>query len=568
MNVGERLTQLLHEYGVDVVFGVPGGQTLALYEGIKNSPDPIRHILVRDERTAVFAADAYARMTGKTGVCDATVGPGATNLPSGIAEAYASSIPLVAIIADIPRGWEHRKDRGSASQGMHQLAMFAGISKWAGVVNVPEAIDDIVDSCFRIAHTGRPGPTILCIPDDVFSSEVPESALKKDVVRKQYHPWHRSSAHPDDIRQAARILQTAAKPAIFAGGGVHLSAAYEPLTELAELLQAPVATTISGKGAISERHPLAVGVAGSMGRAEVNDMLKEADAVLVVGNKLGQVASLQWEVPTPGAKVIHLDIDGSEIGKNIKSDVALVGDASTTLHGLLAELKNTSNQPEEAAAARDWDAGKLTGWQAWKDAAPERLQASPAHQIDIMRILSGYTQPDDVLVCDASLASSWAAAHWVAGESGRRYIAPRGLAGLGYGAPAAIGAALGRAGGERVVCLAGDGAWAYSMQEVETMHRLKLPILIVVINNRILGWVKHVEKARFNDTYISTDFAEVDYAKAAEAMGARAYRVWSTQEFADCLAGIGSIDGPVFIEVSVTEWDSPVLRNSSSVGEF
>jgi len=563
MNVGERLTQLLQEYGVEVVFGVPGGQTLALYEGIRNSQGKIRHVLVRDERSAVYAADAYSRITGKTGVCDATVGPGATNLPSGIAEAYASSIPLVAIIADIPRGWEHRRNRGSASQGMNQLEMFSKIAKWTGVVNTPEAIDDVVDACFRIAHTGRPGPTILCIPDDVFNSQVDEGSFKKRANRRPFHPWHRSCADDSDVRKAAEALLRSAKPAIFAGGGVHLSKAYEPLKELAELLKAPVATTITGKGSIEETHPLALGVAGSMGRREVNETLREADAVLVVGNKLGQVASLQWELPSPQAKLIHLDIDGAEIDRNIASDIALVGDAAATLKALVNHCKQLMG---DSAFKNEWgDHGEAT---SWKKAGPEHPDENPAHPADIIRILRDFTKPDDVVVCDASLSSGWAAVHWVVRESGRRFIAPRGLAGLGYGAPAAIGAALGRADGKRVICLAGDGGWAYSMQEVETMARLGLPVLVIVLNNRTLGWVKHVQKTRFKEKYISTDFAEVDYAKAAEAMGARAYRARNARRFEECLNNLGELSGPAFIEVSVNEFDTPVLRNNSSAGEF
>ncbi len=561
--VGERLTELLIEYGVDVVFGVPGGQTLPLYEGIQKANGKIRHALVRDERTAVFAADAYARQTGKTGVCDATVGPGATNLPSGLAEAYASSIPLVAIIADIPRGWEHRKDRGSAAQGMHQLEMFSKITKWVGVVNVPEAIDSVVDTCFRIAQTGRPGPTVICIPDDVFSASLPDDAVQAVATRRQHHPWYRSAAYRPDILRAAQLLAESKKPALFVGGGSHLSQAYDQIQKLAERLQSPVATTITGKGAIGELHPLLIGVAGSMGRTEANDMLKEADALFIIGNKMGQVASLQWELPAKHSKVIQLDIDPAEIEKNVPVDIALVGDAGATLDALLEELDKLTQTRTE------WQDARLKAWTAWKKAVPEHLDANPAHQMDVMRALNSYIRPDDIVVCDASLSSSWAAAHVVIRQAGRHYIAPRGLAGLGYGAPAAIGASMGNLKeNQKVICLSGDGAWGYSMGEVETMHRFQLPILMIVINNRVLGWVKHVEKTRFRERYISTDFAEVDYAKAAEALGAQAFRVSNVEEFAKCLDQVWDIQTPVFIEVSVTQWDSPVLRNNSSGGEF
>ena len=560
MQVGERLADLLVEYGVEYVFGVPGGQTLALYEGIKNSKGKIRHILTRDERTAIYAADAHARQTGRTGVCDATVGPGAANLPSGLAEAYASSIPLVAIIADVPRGWEHLKERGSASQGMYQLDMFKSITKWQGVVYEPEALDDIVDTCFRIANSGRPGPVVLCIPDDVFNQEVPEHS-KKQRNRKKLSPWYRTTAYWEDIQKAATLISQSTRTAVFVGGGAHLSGAYEEIKTLAEKLMAPVATTITGKGAIEEVHPLAVGVAGSMGRKEANEALQQADTVIVIGSKLGQVATMQWTLPTPDTKVIHIELDGEEVERIRSVDVALIGDAKATLEALLIALDGLTLPKSQ------WDQERLTSWTAWKQEKPAQLEESPASPRDVVRALNEYVQADDVIVCDASLSSGWAATTAVLQKAGRHYQAPRGLAGLGWGAPAAIGAAFGLQQGQQVICLAGDGGWAYSMQEIETMARFELPIVNVVINNHTLGWVKHVEKVRFKEDYISTDFSQVDYAKAAEALGARAYRASNISEFIACLEEAGRVSGPVLIEVQVNETESPVLRFSSE-GEF
>jgi acetolactate synthase-1/2/3 large subunit len=560
MKVGERLVELLEQYGVEYVFGVPGGQTLPLYEGIKNSEGNISHVLMRDERSAIYAADAHARQTGKTGVCDATVGPGATNLTSGLAEAYASSIPLVAIIADIPRAWEHRKDRGSASQGMYQLDMFKSISKWQGVVNVPEALDDIVDTCFRVANTGRPGPTVLCIPDDVFTAEIPEGN-SVSIDRKQHYPWYRSMACREDIERAAAILAEGRKPALFVGGGAHLSGAYGQIASLSEKLGAPVATTITGKGAMAETHPYVIGVAGSMGRREANEMLLQADVIVAIGSKLGQVATLQWTIPSSNTRLIHIDLDGEEIERNTKTNVGLIGDAAATLDELLIAL--------DVRELKDslWDPAQLSQWTSWKTEKPEALEESPARPRDVVRALNDYLQPDDVIVCDASLSSGWAATSGVLKKSGRQYQAPRGLAGLGWGAPAAIGAAFGLPKGQQVLCIAGDGGWAYSMQEIETMYRMQLPILTIIINNNTLAWVKHVEKVRFKEDYISTDFARVDYAKAAEALGATAYRASNVAELQQHLNEIGRISGPVVIEVEINESDSPVLRFSSG-GEF
>ena len=263
MQVGEGLVELLTQMGVKYVFGVPGGQTLPFYEGIRKSKTGISHVLMRDERSAGFAADAHARLSRMIGVCDATVGPGATNLLSPLAEAYCSSIPVLAIVSDIPRSWEFRRQRGNASQAMDQLAMFKAVSKWQVSLAEPESLENIVDQAVRVAVTGRPGPVVLAVPDDIAGSR---AALRDHPVpRSGEFPRHRPSPDPAQITLAIRALEKAHLPVMIVGGGAHISAAGSQVADLARSLSIPIVTSLSGKGIMADDDPLCFGVTGSMG---------------------------------------------------------------------------------------------------------------------------------------------------------------------------------------------------------------------------------------------------------------------------------------------------------------
>ena len=560
--VGNLLVELLEQYGVGYVFGVPGGQTLALYRGILErggQPSSVAHVLMRDERSAVFAADGYARVSGRTGVCDATVGPGVTNLVSGVAEAYNSSVPLVAIGSDIPTGWQHLRRHGSASQGLDQAPIFTSITKWLGHVTTPASAADTIDAAFRAANTARPGPVFLDVPEDVFSATV-TGETPGARVRPSRSPWYRAGADPAVVAQASAHLATAERPVIVAGGGVHAAGAGHAVQRLARLLGAPVATTITGKGTIPETDPLAIGVTGSMGRPFANEIVRQADVVLQVGTKAGQVGTLGWELPSITATVIRIDIDPEEFGRTGRS-LGLWADARLGVEALVDALGD--HRPVST-----WDVGSLAArsadWLSTERAAPREM--APLHPRDMVAVLDEILRPDDILVCDASLASGWGATHYRVKGTGRLFLAPRGLAGLGWAAPAAIGAAL-AAPDRRVVVLAGDGAWAYSMGEVETMTRLGLPILNVILTNGTLGWAKHAERARFDGAGdVSVDFTPVDYAAGAVGLGARAVRVDRLSTFRSAVERWDREVGcraPTVLDVQIDQEVSPVLRFSS-----
>jgi acetolactate synthase-1/2/3 large subunit len=518
----------------------------------------IQHVLMRDERSAGFAADAYARVSGQTGVCDATVGPGATNLVSPLAEAFAASIPILAIISDIPRSWEHRRIRGNASQAMNQIDLFRPISKWQTTLTDPQAVDDVVDAAFRIATTGRPGPVVISIPDDVFNSSAPENEAS-ERARTALFPKHRTISDPELLRQAVELMRKARKPVLFVGGGALISSAFQEVRRLAEKLTTRVATTLTGKGILEDDHPLSVGVAGSMGRPIANEIIQEGDLVIFIGTKAGQIATFTWDFPKPGIPIVHIDVDPEEIGRNFADSMPLVGDARLTL----AELNNILG---DDLLKTDWDSEEISQRvQTWYEEAVDKSQGQgePLKPQAVMKTVNRFVNPDDLIVCDASLSAGWAAVYLNLTKAGRRYFAPRGLAGLGWGAPAAIGASLATDRNQRILHFAGDGGFAYSVQELEVMARLNLPVISILFNNDTLAWIKHVEKHRFKNEYISTDFQHVDFATVAEGFGLRSYRVRDTDELVAALEREKSAEGPSVIDMITDQWETPVLRFSS-----
>lgn len=553
MRVGDRLAELLLENGVDRVYGVPGGQTLPLYEGISKFQGRIQHVLMRDERSAGYAADAHARVSGRVGVCDGTVGPGATNLVSPLAEAHCSSIPLVCIVSDVARAWEHRRTRGNASQAMDQMEMFKPVSKWQVKVTDPRSIDNIMDTAFRVATTGKPGPVVVCIPDDVASSDV---EFKSPVYGHDgaIYPATRSAPDPGEISKAASLLTEASRPVLIVGGGAHISGCGEQVRMLAEKTGAAVVTSISGKSIIGESHPQALGVTGTFGSPIARDVVRSADLAFFIGCKAGQLSTFSYRCPARDVQVVHLDNDPEEIGRNYPNSIPLVGDAKLGLESLLTEIEG-----RDCAANWAFDDYRQQR-RAWYDEQTDPDQDNePIKPPTVMAVINEVMTDDDLVVCDASLSSGWAAAYLEFNRAGRRMIAPRGLAGLGWGTPAAIGAALGLKSGNRILQFAGDGGFGYSLQELEVMNRLKLPVVTIVFNNSTLGWIKHVQRDYYDQNYVSTDFADIDFAMVARGFGARGYRVHTLEEFRQAMAEESNPEGPAVIEVISDQWVTPVL---------
>jgi acetolactate synthase-1/2/3 large subunit len=555
------LAALLAEHGVRHVFGVPGGQTLALYDAIADREPAMRHVLVRDERSAAYAADGYARVTGQAGVCDATVGPGAAKLPSGLGEALGASVPVVALVSELPARLAPHRYRSAASQALDQSALLGAVTKWQATVPDAATLPALVRQAFREATTGRPGPVALFLPQDILDGPAPDhTALPSS--RFGSFPAFRPAPDPGDVAAAVALLQAAQRPFILAGGGVLHSGAGAELTALAEALSAAVGTTLSGKGAIAEDHPLAVGVTGSMGTAAGAAALAEADVVLFAGTKAGSGPTFGWTLPGPGQAVVQLDLDPAELGRAVPVAAAVLADARAGLTALRAALPGGG---PDRAAWRARIAGLAAEWRGARDAerASDAVPIAPQRVVaEIEAVLGG----DDILICDASLASGWGGAYLEQRRAGRRVLCPRGQAGLGYAVPAAIGVATARPGG-RTVVLAGDGALGYAAGELATVAELGLPVTVIVLNNRSLGWIRWYRRITFGRGWEDEDFSDVAFADVARAFGLAGQRVTEPGRLAEALRTACAGPGPALLDVVTEPWQTPITAHRDAVAD-
>ena len=537
-HTGLLLVDLLVAAGIDRVFGVPGGQTQALYDGILERQPAIRHVLVRDERTAAYAADAFARVTGRLAACDATVGPGTAKLPSGLGEALNASIPVLALVSDLPRAWHGLRDRGVASQGLDQAALLAPVTKWLAEVPSPEALPELFAEAIREATTGRPGPVALILPQDVLDADAPEAEI--DPPRAEF-PAERIEPDTAELGAAVEVLARAERPLVIAGGGALIAGAGEATLRLAERLGAAFGTTLTGKGAVSERHPLAVGVVGSFGTPAARTLFEGADAVCLLVAKGGSMTTFGFALPRADQAVVHVDVE-PRLGTTVTAD-ALLG------AGALAAALPQADRPAWAAAI----AAETAAWRAARDA--ERAASDePILPQRVAAELERTLRPGDLVVSDASLANGWAAVYVEQADPGRTLLSPRGLAGLGFGVPAAIGAAVARPGA-RVFVLVGDGGLAYAVGEFATIAEHGLPVTIVVLNNSSLGWIRWYRRLAWGRGHERDDFDAVDFAAVARAFGLASARVEHPDDLAEAL----TLPGPALVDVVTAVWETPHL---------
>jgi acetolactate synthase-1/2/3 large subunit len=576
---GALLAGLLAEHGVRHVFGVPGGQTLALYDAILDLAPALSHVLVRDERTAAYAADGYARRTGRVGVCDATVGPGAAKLPSGLGEALGASVPVIALVSDLPTRLAPHRYRSAASQALDQAALLAPVTKWLTSVPDAAAMPGLVRQAFREATSGRPGPVALLLPQDVLDAPADPVAPRAASARFGAFPAFRPAPEPADVAAVAQVLRRAARPFLLAGGGVMHSGAGPAVTALAARLSAAVGTTLTGKGAIAEDHPLSVGVTGTMGTSAAAAAFAAADVVLLAGTKASGGATYGWTLPRAGQQVVQLDIDPAELGRAFDVAAAMLGDARAGLAALLTEL---GTGPPAASATgtgladgaepdrRPWRARLAALTQQWRTAR-DTERASDAVPIAPQRVLAAVEQalaPDDTLICDASLASGWGGVYFEQRQPGRQVLFPRGQAGLGYALPAAIGVATATAATAskaRTVVLTGDGALGYAVGELATVTELGLPITVVVLNNRSLGWIRWYRRITFGRGFADDDFGDVAYGDVAGAFGLHGVRVTDPAELSAALSAALRAERPSLVDVVTEAWQTPIGAHANAV---
>ncbi len=512
---GYAVARLLKEFDVEFVFGQPGGQTLPIYDGLYDLAPHIKHILVHDEKCGVFMADAYARMSFKPGVCDATVGPGTTNLLTGVAEAAGNSIPLVVITSDVNSSIAGR----GVSQECDQVGVLRQFTKASFRIDQTKKIPEIVRKAFRIAVTGRPGPVHLDIPEDILQGKNEfANQLYADIDCKTY-PARRIAPESTRVSEAIKLLAEGTRPVILAGGGAMLSQAWDEVVELCELLGAPVATTITGKGSIPENHPLSVGTIGRQGFREPADKaVEESDVLLAVGCKFAQVATDNWTLINPATKLIHVDIDPSEIGRIYPATVAMAADAKLALRAMIEGLKAYSFRAKSKRS--EWFQRISTAKKEWLDSIAPAIN-SDSIPIKPQRLVTEIRKalPDDgVFVSDTSFTGAFTACYYEVRKTGRTYLQHRGMAGIGDGLPATIGAKC-AAANRVVVGMGGDGGFAYHVSELETAKRHGLQIVYAVSNNNSLGWIKYLQEKHYSRRVMSTEYGPIDFVKVAEGYG-------------------------------------------------
>lgn len=517
----------LKRHGVEVIFGqsIPSALFLAAPEY------GIQQIGYRTENAGAAMADAYARVSNKVPVVTGQNGPAATLLVAGLAEALKASIPVVAIVQDV-----HRKmtDR-NAFQELDHLELFKGAAKWIKRVSEGERIDDYVDMAFTAAASGRPGPAVLIAPIDLFDETVTRSQFARQSSLGRF-PLDRFGPDPEVIARAADLLGEAERPIIIAGGGVHASGACEALAVLQDQASLPVATTAMGKGTVSEVHPLTLGPVGyfmgTRARSKfLRGLVEDADVVLLVGNRTNQNGTDSWQLYPRNARYIHIDIDPQEIGRTYEAELRIVADARLALEALTREMGQRDLSARKAARPVV-EKTIADGLAAHRDevARVVQMDQAPVRPERLMRDLGGVLRDDDIVVADASYSSIWVANFLEIRRPGQRIITPRGLAGLGWGLPFALGAKAARRDA-RVIGLVGDGGFAHVWSELETSRRMGLPVTLIVLNNQILGYQKHAEKVIWGDHSDVVNFAAVDHAAIARACGVEGVRVETPESF-------------------------------------
>ena len=549
MNGGEAIVEMLRRFNVDTMFGLPGEQT-HIHDAVFRRND-IRHLLVRHEQAAAKMADSHARATGKVGVCDATVGPGATNLISGISESFLSGIPVVAIVSDVRADWRGRE----SFQEIDQTTLFRPITKKVFSVDHAERIPEFVRQAFQIATTGRPGPVLLSFPMTTLRAEYEfaEDDLKVDTRYARW-PAYRPTPPQHEISAAADAILSAKRPIILGGGGVIASGATDEVRELAELLDMPVATSYMGKGTLPENHPLSLGPYGLLGRPASNEYVLQADLGLALGTRFNNVGTAAWRIPDRKTRLVQVDIEPTQIGRNYTVDQALTGDIKAVLREMLGLLESDPRVTPKTAQ-REAVSGISANWRKEKGIESPLAQdrdASPVHPIQVIRAMRDAMQDDDVLVCDSGFNQIWGGQYFEVRSPGRNYLGPRGFGVMGYGLPAAISRAL-TTPDQNVVCLTGDGGFAMVVQELETAVRSGANLTVVVMNNSNMHFIKDNQRLFFDGRYISTEFTELDYAEIARAFGCAGIRVENSGELDQALAEAMRSDKTSVIDVRILD---------------
>ena len=525
------LCESLIKEGVDLIFGFPGGVVLPLYDTLPQYPG-IRHVLVRHEQGAAHAADGYARATGKVGVCLATSGPGASNLVTGIANAHLDSVPIVAITGQVARPFIGK----DAFQEVDITGITIPITKHNYLVLEVEDLARIVKEAFYLARTGRPGPVLIDVPKDIFLTEAEyQYPLKVDVPG--YKPVFQG--HPAQIKRAAELINSSFKPVVVAGRGVNISGAFAELRQLVETSQLPVITTLLGIGCFPETHLLSFGMLGMHGMAYANMAINACDLLIAIGMRMDDRATSKVSDFAPMAKIIHIDIDPAEIGKNIRVDVPIVGDVKKVLTVLNKMVKKTE-RPEWISQLREWRRKhSLVVPRTSKKVLPQY----------VVHKLYELTKGEALVVTGVGQNQMWAAQHyWY--DKPNTFISSGGLGTMGFGLPAAMGVKLG-CPDKTVWCIDGDGSFQMTLHELATLVQDNVAVKIAIINNGFLGMVRQWQQLFYSKRYMGSQLSCPDFVRLAEAYCVPALRVEKKEEVAPAIKQAMEHDGPFLIDFIV-----------------
>ena len=546
----EILCECLIKEGVEVIFGFPGGVLLPLYDTLPHYPQ-LRHILVRHEQGAAHAADAYARVTGKIGVCLATSGPGATNLVTGIANAYLDSVPLLSITGQVPTHFIGK----DAFQEIDITGITVPITKYNQLVLNVDDLARAVKEAVHVAMTGRPGPVLLDIPRDVFQART-EYICPDKIDLPGFKP--KLFGHPSQIKKAAELIASAERPVIVAGHGINIAQAHAELKELAENAQLPVVTTFLGIGCFPESHVLSYGWLGMHGMGYANKAVHNADLLIAIGMRFDDRATGGVSTFAPQARIVHIDVDAAEIGKNLRVEVPIVGD-----------VKNVLQVLNKQVVKRDhigW-LSQLDDWRAQHPATEVRDHEGVLPQYIIRQIYEA-TKGDTIIVTGVGQAQMWAAQYFFY-DKPNSFVSSGGLGTMGFELPGAIGAKVG-CPHETVWCIAGDGGFQMTVQELATMVQEDLDINIAVFNNGWLGMVRQWQELIYNKRYFGTQLYNPDFVKLAEAYGMKGVRVSKKIDVRPAIHKAMEHKGPFLIEFVIEPEENvyPFVPPGKTIVEF
>jgi len=552
MKTGAKLlVESLQREGTDTLFGYPGGSVLPIYDELYDSP--LRHILVRHEQAAAHAADGYARASGRVGVCLATSGPGACNLVTGIATAYMDSVPIVALTGQVPTTMLGN----DAFQESDIQGITMPITKHNYLVKETAEIPRVVKEAFYIASTGRQGPVLIDLPKDVNTRSIKEPVVPEKVVLRGYNPTYKGNKR--QIDKAIELIAAAERPLIYAGGGVISSNASPELVEFATKLGIPVTTTLMGIGCLPCDHPLNLGMLGMHGTEYANFAVTECDLLIAIGARFDDRVTGKIDTFAPHAKVIHIDIDPAEIGKNKRVDVPIVGDVKSVLSDMIHGMKKT---------------GTLEAWNKkikhWKQHHPLRYGKDNGclHPQFILQQMNELLKGDAVIVSEVGQNQMWTAQYFCFRQP-RTWITSGGLGTMGYGFPAAIGASFARPD-VPVFDVAGDGSIQMNIQEMGTVAQYKIPVKIAILNNMYLGMVRQWQELFYDRRYSYTELPPVEFVKIAEAYGIDGMKVESCEDVMPALKAAVDCDGPFVLDFRIEREENvfPMVPAGAAINEM